>query len=104
MALTLPVGNKPPQVESGHWYDRDGRPAYEQATKAGGVRATDLRDARKLGLLPSVTTVLSVVDKAALVDFPRQMHGFVPQGKVIDEAKEAVRLCVAEVGSAMVGA
>jgi len=69
MALTLPVGNKPPQVESGHWYDPDGRPAYEQATKAGGVRATDLRDARKLGLLPSVTTVLSVVDKAALVDW-----------------------------------
>jgi hypothetical protein len=67
MALLLPVGGKaPPQQESHHWYDRTGRPCYEQATQKGGLRATDLRDARKLGLLPSVTTVLSVVAKPAL--------------------------------------
>jgi len=67
MALTLPVGGKPPQqVESSHWYGRDGSPQYEQVTGKGGLRPTDLRDARKLGLLPSVTTVLSVLAKPAL--------------------------------------
>src|SRR4249919_1542933 len=68
MALTLPVGNSsaPPQTEGGHWYDRNGKPCYQQATQKGGVRPTDLRDGRKLGLVPSVTTVLSVLAKDAL--------------------------------------
>jgi hypothetical protein len=66
MALLLPTGAKPAQVESQHWYDRSGRPCYEQVTKTGGLRPTDIRDARKLGLLPSVTTVLSVLAKPAL--------------------------------------
>jgi hypothetical protein len=52
-----------------HWYSRDGQPCYEQATQKGGLRATDLRDARKLGLLPSVTTVLSVIDKPGLTSW-----------------------------------
>src|SRR5690606_5784647 len=51
---------------SEHWYDRQGKPCYEQPTQKGGLRATNLRDARKLGLVPSVTTVLSVIDKPAL--------------------------------------
>jgi hypothetical protein len=50
-----------------HWYSRAGDPAYQQITKAGGFRATDLRDARKLALVPSVTTVLAVVAKEQLV-------------------------------------
>jgi hypothetical protein len=49
-----------------HWYDRDGTPQYEQITQKGGLRATDLRDARRLGLLPSVTTILGVLAKPAL--------------------------------------
>lgn len=56
-------------LESNHWYGRDGSPAYSQTTKAGGERPTDLRDARKQGLVPSVTTVLSVLAKPALVDW-----------------------------------
>lgn len=52
-----------------HWYTRDGAPCYEQATQKGGLRNTDLRDARKLGLVPSVTTVLSVIDKPALTSW-----------------------------------
>lgn len=71
-ALLLPVGNKPPQQEGGHWYTREGTPAYQQATKAGGVRNTDLRDARKLGLVPSVTTVLGVIAKPALEKWKRE--------------------------------
>jgi hypothetical protein len=56
---------------SDHWYSRAGQPAYEQITAKGGLRATDLRDARKLGLVPSVTTVLSVVAKPQLEKWKR---------------------------------
>lgn len=52
--------------ESQHWYDRDGAPAYEVRAANGNMRPTTLRDARKLGLVPSVTTVLSVKAKPAL--------------------------------------
>lgn len=54
-----------------HWYSREGKPCYEQAKKDGGLRATDLRDARKLGLVPSVTTVLGVVAKPQLEKWKR---------------------------------
>lgn len=56
----------------GHWYDRTGKLILEQpyADKkrrdAGYTRPTTLRDARKLGLLPSVTTILSLLDKPGL--------------------------------------
>lgn len=49
-----------------HWYDRDGAPAYEVRAKSGLPRATTIADARKMGLVPSVTTVLSVLAKPAL--------------------------------------
>lgn len=54
-----------------HWYSRAGEPAYQQITQKGGLRATDLRDARKLGLVPSVTTVLAVVAKPQLEKWKR---------------------------------
>ncbi len=44
--------------EAGHWYDKQGKPAYEVAAKNGEMRAATLRDARKLNLLPSVTTII----------------------------------------------
>lgn len=66
MLVSAPAGRKPPEQESQHWYDRCGVPCYQQRTQKGGLRATDLRDARKLGLVPSVTTVLSVLAKDAL--------------------------------------
>lgn len=52
-----------------HWYARDGKPSYEIASKGGGLRAVTLRDARTLGLVPSVTTVLNVIDKPALTSW-----------------------------------
>jgi hypothetical protein len=52
--------------ESQHWYDRAGTPAYTVTAKNGEQRATTLRDARKLNLVPSVTTILSVAAKPAL--------------------------------------
>jgi hypothetical protein len=53
--------------ESCHYYTRDGKPCYEvpNASK-GGMRPTTLRDARKLNLVPSVSTILGVVAKPAL--------------------------------------
>jgi hypothetical protein len=49
-----------------HWYRQDGTPCYEVEKKAGGLRPATLADARKLGLVPSVTTILAVVPKPAL--------------------------------------
>ena len=44
--------------DSGHWYNRDGSPAYTIIGKNGTERPTTLRDARTRGLLPSVTTII----------------------------------------------
>jgi hypothetical protein len=45
-------------AESGHWYTKGGEPAYEIVGANGKRRPTTLRDARKLGLVPSVTTII----------------------------------------------
>ena len=52
--------------ESSHWYEPDGTPAYTRTTAAGDERPTTLRDARKEGLLPSVTTVLGILKNPML--------------------------------------
>lgn len=44
--------------ESSHWYDRAGKPCYTVIGKNGKERNVTLRDARKLGLVPSVTTII----------------------------------------------
>lgn len=51
---------------SEHWYDQSGKPCYEIIGKNGKLRATTIRDARQMGYVPSVTTVLSVIAKPAL--------------------------------------
>lgn len=57
-------------ADSAHWYYIDGRPCYELAKKDGsGMKVPTLADARKLNLLPSVTTILKVLDKPALNDW-----------------------------------
>lgn len=55
-----------PKTDASHWYDREGKPCHTQQTKEGDQRPTTIRDARKLGLIPSVTNVLSVIAKEAL--------------------------------------
>jgi hypothetical protein len=70
---------------SQHWYDRDGNAVFEVAkAKGGGTRPTTIADARKLGLYPSVTTVLGVLDKPQLMDWKLAQvsnwcHGNPPQ-------------------------
>jgi len=62
----------PRASESNHWYTRDGVPMYTVEAAKGGQRATTLRDARKLSLVPSVTTILNVAAKPALTNWLQQ--------------------------------
>ena len=62
---------KDKQQDTGHWYTKDGAPAYTIEGKTG-VRSTTLRDARKLGLLPSVTTINGMLSKAGLDTWKQQ--------------------------------
>ena len=55
---------KDKEEKSGHFYTKDGSPAYTViGSSTGKERATNVSDARKLGLLPSVTTIIGVANK-----------------------------------------
>lgn len=64
----MPSGRKsnvPTRLKSDrapHWYARDGTPAYTvpNASRPGESRPTTLKDARKLGLVPSVSALCKV--------------------------------------------
>lgn len=59
--------------EAGHWYSKDGEPFYTIERADGkGIRNTTLRDAKKLGLLPSVTTIINVAAKPGLQNWLQQ--------------------------------
>ena len=74
MALTL-TQKEPSQSrlvqtdQSGHWYTEDGESAHVIIGKNGNERNTTVADARKLGLLPSVTSVLGIMDKPPLTSW-----------------------------------
>lgn len=52
--------------DSSHWYGIDGLAMHSVLSGKGELRPTTLRDARKFGLLPSVTNILGVVAKPEL--------------------------------------
>lgn len=52
--------------QSAHWYTKDGKPMYTVSKKDGTPRNTTLADARKMDLVPSVTSILGVIAKPAL--------------------------------------
>jgi len=55
------------QIKAGHWYQPDGTPAHRIATADGaGERVTTIRDAKRLGLFPSVTSILGILAKPGL--------------------------------------
>ena len=58
--------------ESGHWYTREGLPRYTVIGKNGKERNTTLRDARAENLVPSVTTILNVAAKPALIQWAQK--------------------------------
>ena len=49
----------------GHWYSFDGKPCHFQENG----KDTTLREARKQNLLPSVTTIIGLLDKPALTNW-----------------------------------
>jgi len=52
-------------IESGHWYTVDGKAAHTQPTKTKGakpIRSTTLADAKRLGLLPSVSAYTRMLE------------------------------------------
>ena len=74
VALTLtqkePSTAKLVQTESsGHWYTQEGESAHVVIGKNGNERNTTVADARKMGLLPSVTSVLGIMDKPQLTSW-----------------------------------
>lgn len=60
---------------SAHWYTQQGKPCHQvpyadkKRAAAGEMRDTTLSDARKLGLLPSVTTILKIMAKPQISDW-----------------------------------
>ena len=52
--------------ESGHWYTQEGDPMYTIVGANGVERNTTLRDAKSLGLVPSVTTIIGMIAKPFL--------------------------------------
>lgn len=65
--MPIIVSDKPQYATAaGHWYERSGKPAYTVKGVNGKERATTIRDARKLGLVPSVTTVLKAAARPGL--------------------------------------
>lgn len=57
--------------EAQHWYHQDGTPCYTVIAKNGEPRPTTLRDGKKLGLVPSVTTIIKLLANTGL-DYYKQ--------------------------------
>ncbi len=54
-------------ADGGHWYKPDGSPCHTVPKADGsGDRPTNLADARRLGLLPSVTSITGVISNPSL--------------------------------------
>lgn len=64
MVLTGPTTTH--ASESGHWYDHDGNPVWEVTGAKGQPVKPDLRHARKLGLLPGVSSINNCAAKPQL--------------------------------------
>ncbi len=82
---------------SQHWYDTDGKPAYEIIGANGKLRDTTLRDARKFQYSPSTTTVIGGAAKPGLDNYLQQQllqaclsTGMSLAGKSVDEWKRQV--------------
>lgn len=66
-----------PRIRESHWYDPvNGNPChsvpYKDKKRAGETRPTTLKDARELGLVPSVTNLLGIIANDSLNDWKAQ--------------------------------
>ena len=60
----------------GHWYTIDKKPMHTIVGTNGRVRDTNLADARKHNLLPSVSTILDLVGSKSLEDYKTRQAVF----------------------------
>jgi hypothetical protein len=76
--------------EAGHWYKKDGTPAYTYINKKGEEKNTTLREARKEGLLPSVTSILSLAAAAGLEIWKQEqlLHSALTATRLPDETEK----------------
>jgi hypothetical protein len=56
----------------GHWYAKDGTPMHKVPKKDGTLKDTTLREAKLLNLIPSVTTVISIMNKPELDNWKKK--------------------------------
>jgi hypothetical protein len=97
-----------PRESASHWYFPDGTPLHEVPRADGkGSRPTSLRDARKLGLFPSVTNVLSILAKPGLDAWKQEQSILAAltlprtEGETLDDfAKRVITDMHSEVGRA----
>lgn len=77
--------------EAGHWYDKDGNPCYTLIGKNGKERNTTLADARKLRLLPSVTTIIRCAAAPGLERWKQQqvLHAALTLPLIQGESEDA---------------
>jgi hypothetical protein len=60
--MSTPTAARVSNGNAAHWYQRDGTPMhFVERSDGKGTRPATLRDARKLGLLPSPTSILKVL-------------------------------------------
>jgi hypothetical protein len=65
--MSTPTAARVHQESGSHWYYTDGRSCYELPKADGkGMKKPTLADARKLNLVPGVSSILKVLDKPAL--------------------------------------
>ena len=102
--------------DSSHWYNRDGTPCYEvpNKSKPGQMRATTIRDARLLDLVPSVSTIGKIIYSASLQNWiqdqivkaaweiktDHERDYYIWAGKVYEKAGE-ISSTAADTGSAI---
>ncbi len=82
--------------EAGHWYDREGNPQYTIVGANGKERNTTLRDARKEGFVPSVTTIIDLLAKPSLENWKidRALEAAIQLNRKDDEAdKDYINRC-----------
>jgi len=77
--------------ESQHWYDRDGNAAYDIRGANGNMRPVTLRDARKLNLVPGVSTILKCQDRPGLNRWIQEqvLHAALTLPRLPDEPETA---------------
>ena len=91
-------------AESVHWYRQDGAPQYTVKAKDGSDRPTTLRDARKMDLVPSVTTILKVAAKPGLEQWKleQMLLSALTLPRAQDEQEKAYIARIVEIGRAHV--